>query len=277
MTAAGILGMLISLLFKRNRQALLILYVIFYYWVISRSSQDAERLVLPIIPILLMFSASVIAEIKNSIIAVLLSTLFIWPSAEGIYYSDSLFLKKDTRTLAYEWIKQNLKKDSKIALDASASGFPRLERSKEQIKELINYPLRPQFARPDRSQEIKLNFMLNNPSYPEKGYYLFYLKEDTHRGFLSSQPGIDIDYKSLKQYKIEYIVLSNLLLDRRYEKFAEDIEDRGTLVKTFSPYREGAKRVMPNERSTIPCAAFMLDELKARQRYGPVIRIYKII
>jgi hypothetical protein len=105
---------------------------------------------------------------------------------------------------------------------------------------------------------------------------LFYLKEEPDAGFSSTQPGIPIEYSSIKAKDIEYIVLSNILIQEGYAKFIGDIEKRSVLLKTFSPYKKGVERISPNEKSSIPAAGFMLQELKDRKSYGPVIRIYKI-
>ena len=282
--ALGIGGMLWAILRRRKRQALLVLYVAFYYFILNRGSQEAERLVMPLIPFILLFASSVIIEartllIKRKILSNALTltaiAILVYPSLIRIYYSDRLFLREDTRTTAHRWIKQNIAKDSRIALDATSSWFPKLQKSKEQSKDASKYFDIPQFDKPKGADSMKLQFILSNPHYPTHTYYLFYLKEKAGTAFVSVHPDLPTDYLQLKSNKIQYVVLSHILIDGRYDEFLEDIEKNCKLIKAFSPYKSGITRVRPKEASLPPAAAFMLDELKDRKSYGPVIEIFK--
>jgi hypothetical protein len=276
--------MLFALFADRDRKVLLISYAFVYYWAVSsRISQPAERLVMPLVPIVLVFASWAVIRGKNMIKKRLFSNIaataviitLMFPSLARIYYSDSLFLKEDTRTAAYNWIKENIKKDSRIALDATASWFPRLEKNKEQLKELSGYFDIPQFDKPRGADEKKLKYMLENPGYPEKTYYLYYIKETAGTAFLSVQPDISADYADIVSNDIEYVLLSHMLVDERYKDFVEEVERGGRLLKVFTPYKEGVNKARPDEGSLPPAAAFMLDELKDRKSYGPLIKIYK--
>ena len=283
MTALGALGVLLALITDRDKKALLAVYALLYYWVISGSSQAAERLVMPLVPIVLLFAAAAIIKAKSLIRKRTLSNLafsvviivVMFPSMMRIYYSDALFLKEDTRTQAYKWVRENIPADSRIALDATASWFPKLEKSREQIKELSNYFEVPQFDKPMGADQKKLKFMLSNPYYPEKTYYLYYVKETAGTAFLSVQPDINADYSEITSKRIEYILLSHTLVDEKYRNFVGEIEKKCKLIKTFSPYKDNVSRIRPGEVSLPPAAAFMFSELRDRKSYGPVIKIYK--
>lgn len=279
----GILGVFYSIFIRRNRHLVLACYMFFYYWSISRASQEAERLVMPLVPLILLFAAAMIVDLKSLIrgkalsngVAFIAVLALLYPSLIRIYYSDMLFLKEDTRTTAYHWIKNNIPKDSRIALDATSSWFPKLKKSKEQIREAFKYFDKPQFDKPRGADSLKLKFMLDNPDYPEKTYYLFYLKETAGTAFLSVHPDMAADYSSLRFNRIRYVVLSHALVDDRYKRFVEDVERYSQLLAVFSPYKKDINRIKPEEASFPPAGAFMLSELKDRRSYGPVIKVYK--
>jgi hypothetical protein len=283
MVIFALVGMAWSLI-RKNKGVIMAVYVAFYYLLITKATQPGERIVLPIIPIVLLFAAFLAVEIygriRNRHLAVVavsfLAIALIYPSLVHTYYSDLLFLKEDTRTQAYKWIKESIKPGSKIALDATTSGFPRVEKSKDQIKGLRAYFGRTSFRKPDRADDMKLRFMLDNPGYPEKTYYTFYLRSDPAGGFLSIYPPIDISYSELKSKSIDCAVLSGTLARDEYKDFVKEIEDHGTLLKIFSPYREGISRTRPCETAAVPAAAFSKRELYDRKSYGPYIKIYQI-
>ncbi|MCX5666787.1 MAG: glycosyltransferase family 39 protein [Candidatus Omnitrophica bacterium] len=283
MVISGIIGMLWALI-RRNRSFIIAAYTIFYYFLITKAAQPGERLVLPIVPFLLLFASFVIIEIYNAIenraLAVIASSLLvmilIYPSFIMTYQSDLLFLKEDTRTQAYRWIKENIEPKSKIALDATSSGFPRLEKDKEQIKELESYLGSTTFRKPVKSADAKLKFMLENPSYPKSAYYLFYLRSVTTGGFLSIYPSINVRYAEIEAKKIDFAVLSNMLAGVEFNDFVNEIAGHSTLLKTFSPYKEDAPNRKSLEMTSVPAAAFMERELFDRKSYGPCIKIYQI-
>ena len=205
-----------------------------------------------------------------------IAILLAYPSFVRIYDSDRLFLKEDTRTQAYKWIKDNIEPGSRIILDAISSGFPRLEKDKEQIKESQKYFGSTSFAKPESADQAKWQFMLDNPRYPDKTYYLYYLRGITKRGFLSIYPCINVQYNEVQDKSPDYIVLSKILTDKAHVDFVKDVERHAVPVKAFSPYKDGVSRVESAEVSDVPAAAFSAKELSDRESYGPYIRIYKV-
>lgn len=281
----GIISLLFYLLVRKKKESILFAsFVIFYYAVMVRATQPAERLMMPVVPIIILFASAFIIHIYNSIknkkvsLIAVTTAIFIlaWPSLIRVYLSDRLFLSGDTRTEAYRWVKENIHKGARIAIDATASWFPRLERSKDQIKDLAGYFDKTSFRKPAGADAMKMKFMLENPLYPEKTYYLYYLRERMTRGFLSIYPGIPVDYQELADNKIEYVILSQLLMDKSREDFVRKVEREALLLKTFSPYRKGIERMAPEEKTALPAAAFMERELLDRKSYGPVIKIYRL-
>lgn len=283
MVIFGIIGMIWALA-RRSGASLPAAYAIFYYLLIVKVTQPGERLVLPIVPLLLLFAAFMITGLYEiikkraySFYGVCILVIFlIYPSATKIYYSDRLFLQEDTRTQAYKWIKDNIRQGSGIALDATSSWFPRLEKNKEQIKGLSEFFGSSSFGKPADAEQMKLKFMIDNPSYPDKTYYLYYLRAITTKGFLSIYPCINVSFGELKSKNIDYAVLSSILINNEYSGFVNEVEKRGSLLKTFSPYKDGISRISPKEAAGVPAAAFMEKELRDRKSYGPYIKIYKI-
>lgn len=285
----AIIGMLRSIVRRDLKQALLAIYAIFYYMVISGArSQIGERLVMPLVPIILFFAATVVVATDRMIrknigprsaasATVLITVLLMFPSVIRVYYSDSLFSKEDTRTIAYRWVNDTIDKGSRIALDATASWFPRLEKTREEARESIKQGGLSQFDKPRGADQLKMKFMLDNPRYPEKTYYLFYLKEGESIGFTSTYPGLPLTLSDIKSRRVDYVILSHTLVNERYKAFVDDVEKHCRLITVFSPYKKDVHKTKPEEVSLPPAAAFMPNELKDRERYGPVIKIYKVL
>ncbi|MDP2928546.1 MAG: glycosyltransferase family 39 protein [Candidatus Omnitrophota bacterium] len=275
---------LISSFVRKDKSILIAVYVILYYLFIIKLTQPGERLVLPLVPFLLLFAAAFVIAVCSVVkgrlprffAIVLMTILLAYPSLARIYYSDLLFLREDTRTEAYRWIKANVEPKTKIALDAVSSGFPRLEKDREQVKEMKKYFGSTSFGKPENADQAKLEFMLSNPLYPSKTYYLFYLRDLLKRGFLSIYPCVNVQYKEVQDKGVDYVVLSKILTEKEHIDFVEDIERHAVCVKTFSPYRERVSRVESMEYTTVPAAAFSEKELFDRKSYGPYIKIYKI-
>lgn len=283
MVLAGVLGMAWSFI-RKDKGVLIAVYAILYYLFILKLAQPGERLILPLVPFILLFAASFIISVcgvikdplHRSIAVALIALLLAYPSFVRIYHSDLLFLKEDTRTQAYKWIKENIKPGSRIVLDAISSGFPRIERDKEQIKELQKYFGSTSFAKPESADKAKWQFMLNNPFYPDKTYYLYYLRGITRRGFLSIYPCINVQYNEVEASSPDYIVLSKILTEESHADFVSNVERHAVPIKEFSPYKDGISRIESAEAAAVPAAAFSERELFDRKSYGPYIRIYKV-
>lgn len=287
MVISGTAGMLYAIRRRAYASFPILAYALTYFLVISRSSQLAERLVMPIVPLVLLFCAYLLAEMQTAIsskkaqlIAIAAVVLLLsLPSLLKIYYCDLLFLREDTRTGAYHWIKKNIPADSKIAVDALSSGFPRIEKSKEQIRELSLYFAKTSFKKPAGSDALKLRLMLDNPGYPEKTFYVYYLRKAESvgsRGFLSTYPNVPADFQTLKTEHFRYVLLSRILSDESLESFVRRIERDADLLAVFSPYKEGISRTFSQEELFVPAGAFLMSELKHRKSFGPPIRIYRL-
>lgn len=284
-TLFALFSMFLAIMRRQFKLIVIAAYMVFFYWVLQKAGQPAERLIMPLVPLVIIFCAALIVSIAQSTkskaasrtIIIVVTLLVSFPSLVKVYYVDKLFLQTDTRTLAYQWIKYNIKKDSRIALDAMASWFPRLEKNKEQIKGLQEAHTNTTFEKPNKAAGIKQKFLLENPYYPEITYYIFYLKEKEGigRGFVSMHPDLTFDINELRRNNIKYVVLSRVLSDESYKGFVNQVGAGYKLIKVFTPYKDKYKAV-PEEFSLPPAAAFTLQELITRNRFGPVIKIYEV-
>ncbi|MEE9193619.1 MAG: glycosyltransferase family 39 protein, partial [Thermodesulfobacteriota bacterium] len=123
MLCCGLIGWGIAVI-KRNKVTwLLSIFVVSYYIFIVMKSQGAERYVMPLVPLLLLFagyftyslSQYVRKPLVRKVVFISILCLLVFPSAYKVFLADKLFLACDTRTQAYNWIKQNVSSNAIIA------------------------------------------------------------------------------------------------------------------------------------------------------------------
>lgn len=285
MLCCSLFGIFAAAVRKNKVSWLLSVFVASYYFIIMLRSQRAERYVMPLVPLLLLFAGYLIHILTEHItqplgkkaVLILISCLLVALPSYKIFLTDRLFLMPDTRTQAYHWIKGNIPSSSAIAMDAVSSWFPRLEKDKKQVRQIYDYSRDITFEGPKQSLDFKKQLILSNPRYPKKTYFLYYMRESRIRGFHSVYPDIPIDFDELIRRNIEYVVISSILCGERHQEFARRLKARSEFLQSFSPYLKGVKRIKPEEDTALPAAAFSLKELKARKSFGPYIEVYKII
>ncbi|MEW6407101.1 MAG: glycosyltransferase family 39 protein [Patescibacteria group bacterium] len=271
-------------IFKKHFFAITLgFFGLIYYFIVARLSQSAERYILPLIPAILLFAAYfldyIIQKVKavkaQLILSVLFCIILLTPSLFKIYKSDKLFTMDDTRTQAYEWIKKNIPFNTKIAVDSTGSIYPVLRQSKEFIDINVKNFKKEKFRKPEGSLDYKIELIKNNPYY-DNTYRIYYLKKSIgQKGFFLSFPEVELNIDQIKTKGIEYIVVSTLLISNTGKKFLPVLEKNTNLIKEFSPYNKSISKLIPDELTVLPAAAFTYRELKDRDRFGPVIRIYK--
>ena len=128
-TLSGVAGIFMLLRsFKIKYLYLVALFLLFYLpaeYVKAKPAPQPERYILPCLPFLALASACFIQKVfqKNRLLlsgAFIL--LFIPPFIRTYHYASEIV--DDTRTRMYVWIKNNLPKGSKIAIDKEAYSFP---------------------------------------------------------------------------------------------------------------------------------------------------------
>jgi 4-amino-4-deoxy-L-arabinose transferase-like glycosyltransferase len=128
----------IYLLFKPEHKTYLILFfLVLFYYTMATGKAIFMRYHLPIIPILCLIAAIVVVKLAklagHNLLAVLLTIFFAGAlAAEPLWntiQSDRLLSQRDTRTLAREWMHQNLPSNARIAAPLKYHyGKPQLRR-----------------------------------------------------------------------------------------------------------------------------------------------------
>ena len=164
MCIAGVIGMLFTIKRKNFFGSVLIVYSVFYYYVISRSSQMAERYVFPILPLVLLFSAFAVKILLDKVrgnrakmfLGGGLCLVLLFPSLVKIYHSDRLFATEDTRMQSYNWIMENIPDHAVVALDDTGPLSPALPQDRTLIKKSLEDFDNPKFDVPQGALDYKV-------------------------------------------------------------------------------------------------------------------------
>ena len=251
-----------------------------YYLMISVFSQPYERYAMPLLPFLCIgagyFLCSIVKFLENSrrLSGVILTVLFFAagaPSIEKSLYLDKLAVSADTRTLAKQWMEENLPTGSKIALDHTAFS-PRLLQAQEQLdRKFSDISL----ADPHADTKKKKIALMLEAQKAGTSYEVYYLDTQNIQksSFLLWSPLLSANLKAFKDQGILYFVRH-----REFEKddfFDRNLKNQSELLKIFSPYKNSGK-VFTKDRWANTALPFMSRELFSRERTGPVIEIYRL-
>lgn len=124
------LGLVLTLVQKQKTGILLLSFALPYYLFMGSQKVYFARLLLPMIPMLLIFAAVGIDALVALIVKryaltpspakILLFVIVLLASIESLsdsIRSDFVLTQKDTRTIAKEWVEANIAADAKIAMD----------------------------------------------------------------------------------------------------------------------------------------------------------------
>lgn len=272
----GLLGILAALFEREKKRLVLLSFVMGYYLVLVFRSQPYDRYVLPLIPFFLFFTADFLVRLSGRFpepgrqkALVVLVLLIAAPSLAKSVVSDLLFLKKDARTLAKEWVEEEIPEGSKIALDWSFYQ-PRLGFSKQQLGEKLFEAPPGQFS---KAQERRLQSLLSSN---QKGYELYFLSRSvTDSGFLFESPKALYDLNALEADDVQYVFVTMVKGGIERTAFYEQLKQRANLVKRFSPYRD-SNQIYPIDDQPLTGGPFLWKDLIARERNGQPIEIYKL-
>ena len=252
-----------------------------FFLTIVNFSQPHARYVLPLIPFLLILAAWFLEStlfkegmpsLKAKILITAVSIMVVLPSGIKSVYSDYLFSRKDTRTLAKEWIEDKIPCGSKIAIDHSFFS-PRLNPSKEQLEDKLNYVLQNELG---TAKEKRIRLLLNISE--ERPYYnLYFLSDDKGKGtvFLFAQPVAPFDLHELIDSDVGYVIVSNESRSGSNAQFYSELKRKGKVVATFTPYKD-KERNFPIEKVTRTGGPLKSEEVYARERNGEIIAIYSM-
>ncbi|MGH7197886.1 MAG: ArnT family glycosyltransferase, partial [Candidatus Omnitrophota bacterium] len=274
--AAAVAGGVFSPPAFRGKVLVLASLILPYYILVARAGQPHERYILPLIPFLAIWAAHFFAGLFERAskdrrlaglpaIVLLLMTLLTLPKT---LFSDMLFMKRDTRDLAKEWLEKNAPSGSVLALDDPMHG-PRLVRSKDQVKEALarlgpEGPLRETKSR-------RLAALLSLEPYPSPHYNLFYLSRSDEAGLFSLQgPFVAYDFNELGKISADYLVTSGTERGNNPE-FYVFAEKHFEVAAEFDPLKNRSGETTKGW-TTMP-----IDKtLWAFKRPGPLIRIFRL-
>jgi len=124
----AVLGILLALYRHRRRDILLLSFPLFYFLYVGSWTVVYGRFMIPILPMLCLLAANGIAIVANKfkksnlIWGALVGLALVQPAWEVIK-SDYILTQTDTRTLAKNWIDENLPDKSTIAMDTIYGAF----------------------------------------------------------------------------------------------------------------------------------------------------------
>lgn len=275
----SLVGLINLFLSFEKKRFLMALFILFYYLVISFKGQRYDRYVLPLIPFLCFFAADAFVVIKSQLKkskTFTITLLFVVAIFSSIYSSvryDLIMSTQDTRTLAKEWIENNIPFGSRLALDSSFF-MPRLFFDPEQLENK-----KQQLLKGDPHSDAKLRKLhyLLDPSNQEKPHYkLHFMHYDLEdESTLYASPKAAYDLAALKASGIQYVVIAVLQKNRKPADFFSILKAQGKLIQTISPYGNTGKEFAFDE---IPMTGgpFLIKELIIRNRPGPTLQIYEI-
>jgi hypothetical protein len=268
-------------LFQKDKKQFLIFgsFPIVFYLHLVFLSQPFARYVIPLVPFLAISSAWFVFDYLFKklnygyvrIIFIFMSFILLIPLLFKTLYMDKLFTSSDTRIESGAWIKKHLKANTRLALDHTFFR-PTINQSLAQVRE--KYELIGKQQGLSVLKAKKLNLMLR--AQDTDGYYIYFLSIDPkgQGQFFSTMPALNFDLNELKKNAIEYVVI-NYASRQDNENFYSQLKNNATLIKSFSPYRNGAIRFSYDTIATT-CMPFLSNEIYSRIKNGPALEIYKL-
>lgn len=276
---AALCGIFFALTVGDRKRWVVLSFTLIYYVVLVIFSQPYDRYVLPLIPFLCFFAADGLIEIcrrlhvSNFLLVLFAFILTVLPLCK-VVVSDYLFLRKDVRTIARQWVEQNIPPNAKVALDIPFY-MPRLKPNLEQLLQKREDVLRGKKIG-NRAQSKRLDLLIRQAeSNAQPHYELFFLKNDPNaEGFLFSKPSVPYELNDLKKMGINYVVITQV--NPTYQqRFYEDLRREGDLLARFDPYKDGAIE-WPMDRLPLTGGPFLWKDLMARNANGQPIKIYQL-
>ncbi|MCM8774819.1 MAG: glycosyltransferase family 39 protein [Candidatus Omnitrophica bacterium] len=258
----------------------LAVFIVFYYMILSLWGQPYDRYALPLIPFLLFMAADLIVGLSQPLrglripFLVLSAAVVSAPSIISCLLFGKIMLEKDVRTVAKDWVVQNIPSGTRLALDWDFY-VPRLKFSRAQLEEKQQEVLSLQNF--SRAQLRRLDYLLNHDQSAEPAYELYFLLDDPIASprFLFAKPGVPYDVSFLQFRGIEYVIIVRLHDRLERSDFFRDLIDHSELVARFSPYRDLSRQ---GSYDSVPLTGgpFLLGDLLLRTRNGQMIEIYRL-
>ncbi|MDP3920112.1 MAG: glycosyltransferase family 39 protein [Candidatus Omnitrophota bacterium] len=275
-------GMLGAFQSFEPKRAVLAIYLLGYYGVLCVAGQPYARYVLPMLPFAMILAGDGVvglgakAKGQRAALFTVVLVICIVPTLSRSLKFHQIMAADDTRTLAKAWIEENIPAGSRIALERDFY-MPLLKFSRKQLEEKLAATAGGAELR-SKSRERRLRYalsVLGNDGVPD--YELYYLVDENElRGrSLFKSPTILFDYEVLRALGIEYVVMSAPDQQPREESFREQLRREGELVAEFNPYPE-LRPEMTLDNQSMTGGPFLWKDLKARDRNGPILSVYRL-
>jgi hypothetical protein len=241
-------------------RALLLFPLIFFSFLLKPGHMFFARYTMAALPFLVLAAASMIwlivkmlpfAGATRAAVAVILVELAAEQPLVSAVRFDRLMTQPDTRTLAKQWIEQNVPEGSRVMLEFLW------------------------FSPPLSSAQQPVPFSARSYEVGSRGAYGL---SDLSDGFGPSKGVATVNDYVIAGY--HYIVTNSFsrdsdLLDPKENAakraFYAELDEQAELLKEFSPYKPGRK-----PRRIFAEAYGPAIELDAYERPGPVLRIYRL-
>jgi hypothetical protein len=275
LTVCSIGGLAAAALRRRKEELVIASFAFCYLLYIGSWKVGVNKYLMPILPMLALMAAlfvtvSISAIFKKrdlvagrAMIAVAV-LLLLDPFARSVH-NGYLLSQKDTRTLAKEWIEQNVPENSRIAVDGGnfdlAKFSPPLNDSEQSLK---NKMLRLQIDTPEMWESAKgmldQYFAIKLKHLHGMGYELFHI---VHTIDNEIDPFVNINEFAKKG--IQYVSVSSYAYEKYYDPvYSERNPEKAAVYSRF--YDELEDRCVPL-KEFVPIS---------KEGPGPLIKIYKV-
>jgi hypothetical protein len=295
--AAGLLGLVMALVFDWRRALLLLAFPLPFLAFIS-NTVPASRYVNPVIPFVAVAAALLVVTITgihvistqrrpsltqrrvtiavgNSIrlLRVVVPVLLTLPPLWASFTTGMFFRQADTRTLAREFIAQRVPDGAAVLVQPYSVA---LRQSREGLIEALQVHLGSESR---ASTKFQKQLALN--PYPAPAYRTIFLGDgglDKDKIYVSpSALTGSTPLAPLRALAVEYVVLKRYNSDSSLDPLIAALKQEGRLLAAFTPYAAGAAEIGTAAESVEPFLHNTDAQIDPRlERPGPVIEVWKI-
>lgn len=266
----GLAGVCYSIYHWSKKELLLISFPVVYYAVMGKSPFSSTRYWIVILPFLCIFASRLFVDVIDrifikrklySIVAPLAVLLII---SQSLYRSISLgytLTQKDTRTIAKEWIEENIPPYSKIALERyspplkpDSESFLGTFNDEDTSEESSEFYTAHNYYKAVRKFFKSTSYSITNGKYVKMAYEQISPFTITYRLKKFSVIGIH-PASFYREHKFEYVVLG------------------------FYPYLEFERYFPETAKNYVSITAEyeLIKEILPQKGTGPVIEVYRLI
>lgn len=239
-------GVLYAIYRHQEEDMVLVSYPLVLYLTMSRQLMFFSRFIIPAIPMLTVFAGRLLVDsvnwlpfrdrYKGAATAVLAALILAQPAWSTIRH-DILLTREDTRTLAREWVEENVPGGARIARESLG---PKLSGQE------------PPVPRSDRVYDVST---IGGGKTGERS--IEYYREN-------------YDYLIINSFEYDVMLFDKREAQTR-ARFYRDLDEQVELAAVFKPYTGATKPPFVYDQKYGP-----LTSLARLERPGPVVKIYKL-